>query len=44
MWQAEQGNRLKAREYLTKVSTLCGNTNCREYVELKAVIEGTGTY
>jgi len=44
MWQAEQGNRIKAREYLTKVGTLCGNTNCREYVELKAVIDGTGTY
>jgi len=44
MWQAEQGNRVKAREYLTKVASLCGNTNCREYVELKAVIDGTGTY
>ncbi len=44
MWQAEQGNRVKAKEYLTKVASLCGNTNCREYVELKAVIDGTGTY
>ena len=44
MWQAEQGNRVKAREYLTKVASLCGNTNCKEYVELKAVIDGTGSY
>lgn len=44
MWQAEQGNRVKAREYLTKVASLCGNTSCQEYVELKAVIDGTGTY
>ncbi len=44
MWQAEQGNRIKAGEYLTKVNALCGNTTCQEYVELKAVIDGTGTY
>lgn len=44
MWQAEQGNRGKAKEYLTKVASLCGNTTCQEYVELKAVIDGTGTY
>lgn len=44
MWQAEQGNRVKAKEYLTKVNALCGSTTCREYVELKAVIDGTGTY
>jgi len=44
MWQAEQGNRVNAREYLTRVASLCGNTNCKEYVELKAVIDGTGSY
>jgi tetratricopeptide (TPR) repeat protein len=44
MWQAEQGNRVKAKEYLTKVASLCGNTTCQEYAELKAVIDGTGTY
>jgi hypothetical protein len=43
MWHAEQGNLLKAREYLAKVETLCG-TECREYTELKGVIEGTRTY
>jgi len=44
MWHAEQGNLLKAREFLAKVETLCGNTRCREYTELKGVIEGTRTY
>lgn len=44
MWQAEQGNRLKAKDFLAKVNALCGNTTCKEYVELKAVIDGTGTY
>lgn len=43
MWQAEQGNLLKARDYLDKVRDLCGTT-CRAYVELQAVIDGTGTY
>ncbi len=43
MWHAEQGNVLKAREYLTTVQSLCG-TKCREYTELKGVIEGTRTY
>lgn len=44
MWQAEQGHRGKAKEYLTKVASLCGGTTCQEYVQLKAVIDGTGTY
>jgi tetratricopeptide (TPR) repeat protein len=43
MWHAEQGNVLKARDFLAKVETLCG-TKCREYTELKGVIEGTRTY
>jgi tetratricopeptide (TPR) repeat protein len=43
MWHAEQGNLLKAREFLAKVETLCG-TRCREYTELKGVIAGTRTY
>jgi len=43
MWHAEQGNVLKARDYLAKVESLCG-TKCREYTELKGVIEGTRTY
>jgi tetratricopeptide (TPR) repeat protein len=44
MWHAEQGNLLKAKEYLAKVESLCGNTKCRAYTELKGVIEGTRTY
>ena len=43
MWHAEQGNLLKARDYLATVETLCG-TKCREYTELKGVIEGTRIY
>jgi tetratricopeptide (TPR) repeat protein len=43
MWHAEQGNLLKAREHLAKVESLCG-TVCKDYVELKGVIEGTHVY
>ena len=44
MWQMEQGNRLKALDDLQKVNLLCGNTDCKEYVELKAVIDGKASY
>ena len=44
MWQAEQGNLLKAKDDLEKVHAICGNTECREYVALKDVIDGTRTY
>src|SRR5262245_53204040 len=44
MWHAEQGNRLKAEDFLQKVASICGNTTCREYTELKGVIDGTATY
>jgi tetratricopeptide (TPR) repeat protein len=44
MWHAEQGNRLKAEDFLEKVRLICGNTDCEEYVKLKGVIEGTMTY
>ncbi len=43
MWHAEQGNVLKARDHLAKVQSLCG-TACKDYVELKEVIDGTRTY
>jgi acyl-CoA synthetase (AMP-forming)/AMP-acid ligase II len=33
----------KARDYLAKVQSLCG-TKCREYTELKGVIDGTVVY
>ena len=44
MWQAEQGNLLKAKDDLEKVASICGNTECREYRALKDVIDGTVTY
>jgi tetratricopeptide (TPR) repeat protein len=43
MWQAEQGNVLKARDDLEKVRLICG-TDCRAYKMLKDVIDGTATY
>jgi tetratricopeptide (TPR) repeat protein len=43
MWHAEQGNLLKARDDLEKVRLICG-TECKEYVALKEVIDGTRTY
>jgi tetratricopeptide (TPR) repeat protein len=43
MWHAEQGNLLKARDYLATVMSICG-VECREYTELKGVIEGTRLY
>jgi tetratricopeptide (TPR) repeat protein len=44
MWQMEQGNRLKALDDLQKVKLLCGDTACKEYRELKDVIDGKATY
>ena len=44
MWHAEQGNKLKATDFLDKVASVCGNTSCREYAELKAVIGGARIY
>ena len=44
MWQMEQGNRLMALDDLRKVNLLCGSADCKEYIELKAVIDGTGSY
>ena len=43
MWQAEQGNMLKAQDDLEKVKSICG-TECRSYTALKAAIDGTVTY
>jgi tetratricopeptide (TPR) repeat protein len=43
MWQAEQGNLLKAKDDLEKVRLICGTT-CEPYQMLKAVIDGTATY
>jgi tetratricopeptide (TPR) repeat protein len=43
MWQAEQGNVLKAQDDLEKVRLICG-TDCRAYQMLKDTIDGTATY
>ena len=43
MWQAEQGNLLKAKDDLEKVRLICGTT-CEPYKMLKDVIDGTKTY
>jgi len=43
MWQAEQGNLLKAKDDLEKVRLICG-TDCRPYKMLKDAIDGTATY
>jgi len=43
MWQAEQGNLLKAKDDLEKVRLICGTT-CEPYKMLKDVIDGTETY
>jgi tetratricopeptide (TPR) repeat protein len=43
MWQAEQGNVLKAKEDLEKVRLICG-TDCKAYHMLKDAIDGTVTY
>jgi tetratricopeptide (TPR) repeat protein len=43
MWQAEQGNLLKAKDDLEKVRLICGAT-CEPYRMLKDVIDGTVTY
>jgi tetratricopeptide (TPR) repeat protein len=44
MWQAEQGNLLKAKDDLEKVRAICGDTDCRPYQMLKGAIDGTVTY
>jgi tetratricopeptide (TPR) repeat protein len=43
MWHAEQGNLLKAKDDLEQVRLICG-TQCKEYVALKEVIDGSRTY
>jgi tetratricopeptide (TPR) repeat protein len=43
MWQAEQGNVLKAKDDLEKVRLICG-TECKAYKMLRDAIDGTATY
>src|ERR1043165_7611062 len=44
MWQVEQGNVLKAKDFLEKIEAICGNKTCKEYQDLKGGIEGNVTY
>jgi len=43
MWQAEQGNLLKAKDDLERVRLICG-TDCKAYTMLKNAIDGTIVY
>ena len=44
MWHAELGHSLQAEQYLQKVKFLCGNTSCKEFVQLRDVIDNKATY
>src|SRR5262245_59170016 len=44
MWHVEQGNMLKAADFLQKIEAICGNKSCKEYQDLKGGMEGTVTY
>jgi tetratricopeptide (TPR) repeat protein len=44
MWHVEQGNMLKAQDFLEKIRLICGNTSCQEYRDLKGAMEGTVSY
>jgi tetratricopeptide (TPR) repeat protein len=43
MWQLEQGNMLKAADFLETIRLICG-TECKEYQDLKAGMEGKISY
>jgi tetratricopeptide (TPR) repeat protein len=44
MWHVEQGNVLKAKDFLERIEAICGGKTCKEYQDLKGGIEGTVTY
>ena len=44
MWHVEQGNMLKASEYLETIRLICGGTGCQEYQDLKGGMEGRISY
>ena len=44
MWHVEQGNMLKAADFLEKIEAICGGKACKEYQDLKGGMEGTVTY
>jgi tetratricopeptide (TPR) repeat protein len=43
MWHVEQGNKLKAADFLEQIRLICG-TDCKEYEDLKGGMEGTVSY
>ena len=44
MWHVEQGNMLKAADFLETIRLICGGTGCKEYQDLKGGMEGTVSY
>jgi tetratricopeptide (TPR) repeat protein len=44
MWHVEQGNMLKAQDFLERIRSICGSTSCQEYADLKAAMEGKISY
>jgi tetratricopeptide (TPR) repeat protein len=44
MWHVEQGNMLKAADFLEKIRLICAGTACQEYQDLKAAMEGKISY
>jgi tetratricopeptide (TPR) repeat protein len=43
-WQVESGNILKAKDFLEKIRSICGNADCQEYKDLQATIDGRMSY
>lgn len=43
MWHLEQGNRLKAEDYLGTIKSICGE-GCDDYKSLLAALNGSGAY
>jgi tetratricopeptide (TPR) repeat protein len=43
MWHLEQGNRLKAEDYLDRIAAICG-TDCEDYKSLQLALAGGGNY
>lgn len=44
MWHVEQGNMLKAGDFLEKIRLICGGPDCQEFKDLKGAMEGKVSY
>jgi tetratricopeptide (TPR) repeat protein len=44
MWHLEQGNRLKAEDYLQTIRLICGSDGCKEFKALKDALDGNLSY